>query len=180
LKGYGAVFGNVDLQGDIIAPGAFKGSLGSFISSGYLCADHNWEKRIGTIETAHEDKHGLYFESRFHGTALAQECRQIIKERLERGKSVALSIGFKVLDDIELGNGIRELKALQLYEISVVGVAANALAMATGLKSSDAGRLERIAEYQELTSDLWNRWAANALHEMQLRHYRNKVAELER
>ena len=135
LTGYGAVFGNVDLQGDVIAPGAFEESIQDFIADGYLMADHDWQKRIGTIETAREDTKGLYFEAKFHTTAFAQEFKKVIKERIERGKKVALSIGYKVLQDSPLSKGVRQLQKLKLYEISVVTVGANSLATAAGMKA---------------------------------------------
>jgi phage head maturation protease len=59
-----------------------------------------------------------------------------MRERLERGKQVAMSIGFNVVDDeYDTKAGVRQLKELDLYEVSIVTVPANPLAHIASVKA---------------------------------------------
>jgi hypothetical protein len=69
----------------------------------------------------------------FHTTQDAQAARTVVKERLARGKSVKLSIGYEVLLDEYVPEG-RLLKDIKLYEWSIVTVPANPQAAVTGAK----------------------------------------------
>jgi HK97 family phage prohead protease len=144
LTGYGAVFNNVDRGNEVIVPGAFKDSLSDFIAHGHLCADHDWKRRVGTIESAREDNYGLFVRAKFFTTKGAQTMRKEIKERLERGKSVALSIGYKIVDEDRRKDGVRLLKKLALFEVSVVSVPMNALAMAASAKGESDREWQKI------------------------------------
>jgi HK97 family phage prohead protease len=150
LSGYGAVFNNIDRGNEIILPGAFRESIDDFVKSGHLCADHNWKKRLGTISSAREDSHGLFFKAQFYSTKFAQDMRKQVRERIDRGKNVGLSVGYRIVDeDRRKSDGVRLLKKLVLFEISVVSVPMNALAMAASAK----GDIDR--EYQRLRRLAW-------------------------
>lgn len=139
VAGYGSVFGNLDSYGDVILPGAFAKTLQSFIDEGALLWGHEWGGQpIATVKAAREDATGLWVEGEFHSTDYAQECRSIARERIERGKRMGLSIGFRTAPGgsewSEDGN-FRVLKDLILYEISLVLMPANPKAMAESVKS---------------------------------------------
>jgi phage head maturation protease len=67
---------------------------------------------------------GLWIQTEYHSTEAAQSARTIAQERMARGKSVALSIGY----GIEPGgaefsdDGTRHLLKLKLFEVSQVNV----------------------------------------------------------
>jgi HK97 family phage prohead protease len=135
LEGYGSVTGNIDRDGEIIAPGAFKSSVEAFVRDGFVPVGHDWGGLpVATIEDAREDEKGLWVKARFHSTDEAQAARTIVAERLARGKSVGLSIGFRVVDSERDDEGRRVIKSAELYEVSIVTVPANPLAMVTGAK----------------------------------------------
>lgn len=135
---YAAAFGNVDRANERIEPGAFK-NLDEFVGSGWLAVNHDWNRLpIATVDHATQDGKGLKITAHFHSTPDAQAVRTTIKERLDRGKSVKASIGYKVLDDEDItldGKSVRSLKAIDLYEASIVNVPCNPAAGVIGAKS---------------------------------------------
>lgn len=138
LTGYGSVFGNVDLDKDIIDHGAFAEGLDDFNRDGFLGWMHDWGYEgppVGYFLDTTEDEHGLFLSARFHSTANAEQVRLWVAERLAAGKSVGLSIGFRILGWERDAAGIRHITKAKLYEVSVVTVPANPQAQVTGLKA---------------------------------------------
>jgi HK97 family phage prohead protease len=138
------VFHNVDLQGDVIVPGAFK-NLDAFVRSGWGAVNHNnWGSDLGIayIESAIEDAHGLKVVAKFHSTPDAQAVRTKVRERLLAGKDVQCSFGFRVLDaaqEVRDGKTITVLTALEAFEFSVVNLAANPRAGVVAAKGQADG-----------------------------------------
>src|SRR5688572_26543434 len=98
LVGYASTFGNVDLGGDVVAPGAFAQSLAAVNVAGLpLLADHmaTTDRVLGTIFHAEENDHGLVIRARFASTDDAQRVRTKMLE----GHLSKLSIGYEALDD---------------------------------------------------------------------------------
>ena len=138
LTGYGSVFGNVDLDKDIIDRGAFSEGLDDFVRDGFLGWMHDWGYEgppVGYFLESAEDDHGLFLSARFHSTPNAEQVRVWVGERLAAGKSVGLSIGFRILGWERDAAGLRHITKAKLYEVSVVTVPANPQAQVTGLKS---------------------------------------------
>lgn len=140
FEGLGAAFHNVDHGGDVILPGAFKDAISEFLYRGFVPVGHDWMALpVGTIEEAKETDDGLYFKALYHTTQAAQDARTVVKERMERGKFVGLSIGF--LPDYEEGvefrdDGVRVIKRVkELAEISIVTVPMNREAGVASAKS---------------------------------------------
>lgn len=139
IEGYASVFGNVDLGGDVVMPGAFTKTLKENIPLNRVkfVDSHNVHEGtkaiIGTIPSAKEDKHGLFFKARLSGVQAAQDVRQKVKE----GILDSLSFGYSTIKS-EPGDGdlkgSRLLKELKLYEISVVAWGMNPVAAITGAK----------------------------------------------
>lgn len=127
FEGYASVFGNFDRVNEAVVSNAFK-NLEDFIASGFGAVGHDWSGLpIFTIAEAKQDDVGLWIKADFHSTKAAQDTRTVIQERLARGKSVGLSIGYEVNDSEYVPEG-RLLKALTLFEVSVVTIPANPLA----------------------------------------------------
>jgi uncharacterized protein len=135
---YAAAFHNVDRTGEVIEPGAFK-NLGEFVTAGWLAINHDWDDLpVASIETATQDGTGLLITAKFHSTPEAQQCRTVVKERLDRGKAVKCSIGYRVLQDATEdrgGESVRVLKAIEIFEASIVNMPANPNAHVVGIKS---------------------------------------------
>ena len=127
LRGYASVFGNIDSYGDIIVKGAFTKTIRDFeIRNIKLFSSHNMDARelLGTVVILREDNVGLYFEAELSQAASAQDILIKAKE----GHLDEVSIGF-FIDDYEMikkdGLVIREIRAIDLIEISLVSRAAN-------------------------------------------------------
>ena len=145
---YASVFNNIDRQGEAIAPGAFA-NIDKFVKDGWLALNHDWDcLPIATIDSAMQDEKGLKLLCTWHSTEEAQACRTVVKERLARGKAVKCSIGYRVLEDaIETRNGesTRILKAIEIYEASIVNLPANPLAEVTAAKGWYEKACEQLA-----------------------------------
>jgi HK97 family phage prohead protease len=139
ITGYASVFNNIDSQNERVMPGAFKNTIEHFLTYGFIAVGHDWMSLpVATPMKAEEDETGLLFTADFHSTAAAQDARTVVRERLERGKIVGLSIGYDVLSDQKGKDGARELMELQLHETSIVTLGANDLAMGTDAKARAA------------------------------------------
>ena len=140
--GYGAVFGNEDLGGDIIAPGAFVG-LGS--RRVRMLRDHDSTKVIGVWEKVEQDDVGLRVEGMFADTPLGNETRELVRTRALEG----LSIGYRTLEADRGSDGARILKAIELWEVSAVTFPMNEAAGFEAAKAFAAGNsapFKRILE----------------------------------
>jgi HK97 family phage prohead protease len=137
FEGYGSLFGVLDSGGDIVEKGAFAEDLGEFVKDGFISLGHNWEGlAIGTVKEAYEDSSGLYLRTEYHSTQLAQDARRVAQERLDRGKSVGLSIGYGVKPGgMKSGDDARHLTNLHLFEVAQVNVPMLRPAGLTGIKS---------------------------------------------
>lgn len=129
--GYAATFDREpDAYGDVIAKGAFADTLKAWADSGRpvpVLYGHNMEDpdyNIGTAELV-EDERGLKTTATFDGSPKAQRVRELLAE----GRLSKMSFAYDVLDEapVELEDGTKanELRALDLFEVSVVLVPAN-------------------------------------------------------
>lgn len=122
LEGYAATFNQpADIGGafmETIAPGAFAGSLRSRADILAL-ADHDPSRvlartRSGTLRLS-EDTRGLAFSLDLPETQAGHDVLALA----ERGDLGGMSFGFTAIDQRRDGK-TRELRAVQLHEISVV------------------------------------------------------------
>jgi HK97 family phage prohead protease len=133
FEGYGSIFGNEDLGGDIVLPGAFAKSLAQHKSAGTLPQMfwmHDMSMVPGKWLEMHEDDKGLYVKGLLAKTQLGSETRELMKMQAVRG----LSIGYQTADATFDKEGRRLLKELVLYEVSPVSLAMNPLAQVTHAK----------------------------------------------
>lgn len=152
---YAAVFNNVDVHRDVILPGAFK-NLDAFVRDGWGAVNHcNWSDDLGvaTVDAAEQDSVGLRVKGTFHSTADAQAIRTKIRERMERGKSVKCSFGYRIVDSVdEVRDGVMVtlLKGLEIFEFSFVTIPANDLAGVVDAK----GGIPRLSELTKAVMEI--------------------------
>ena len=139
IAGYGAVFGNVDAYGDVIAPGAFAKSLAAHKSAGtspLMLLEHgDAPLPIGVWDEMSEDGHGLQVKGRFLDTTMGVDAWKAAKA----GAITGLSIGFRPTEfqlRAKPDDPRRTLKAVDLVEVSLVGMPANTKARTTSIKSA--------------------------------------------
>ena len=114
FAGYAAVFDRPDRGGDVVRKGAFAASLAKRGSVPLL-----WQHRpgvvIGTIDHLSEDARGL----RVIGTLGSGTDAVRVANLLGKGTIDGLSFGYRV-EQAERKAGLRELRVLDLIEVSVV------------------------------------------------------------
>lgn len=114
FAGYAAVFNKLDNGGDVIRPGAFTKALQAGQSVPLL-----WQHRsgdvIGRIERIEEDGRGLRVIGSLSDDAQGSRVASLLQRRGVDG----LSFGYRVRS-AERRQGYRELKDLDLVEVSIV------------------------------------------------------------
>lgn len=149
FEGFASVYGNVDLGGDVILPGAFKEIVKSDTGKVTVLWQHKHESPIGVAEVS-ENAAGLRFAGNLVlDDPLARQAHAHMKAGSVRG----MSIGYEVLPGgsrYRKGDNARELTALKLWEISVVTFGMNPEALIDRVKS----RPETINDFERALRDL--------------------------
>lgn len=134
VLGYFSIFGNVDSDGDIMLPGAFKKSLGeSNRRIKHLYQHDPFRPLAGTAKgnlIVTEDKNGLIFDSTISQTTWGRDTIRLYMD----GVIDEHSVGFNTVRDNKAGRH-REIIEAKLWEGSTVTWGANALAGTTAIKS---------------------------------------------
>ncbi len=147
FSGYASIFSNVDSGGDIVEPGAFTKTLAEGWERVKILALHNdcWLP-IGKPAELREDANGLYISAKISDTSMGRDVKVLLKD----GVLNELSIGYDpVVYDYD-DAGIRHLRELKLWEVSVVTWAMNPEATINGYKSMQ----ETEESVRELQKDL--------------------------
>lgn len=147
FEGYGSVFGVKDSYDEIVAPGAFAESLLMHKSGGTLPAllwQHRGSEPIGIYTDMTEDNIGLKVTGQLAmKTVRGAEAYELLKMKAISG----LSIGFATREDsYDRVTGIRTLKKLDLWEVSLVTFPANDAARVQGVKGIEEIENLRDAE----------------------------------
>jgi HK97 family phage prohead protease len=162
FSGYGAVFGNIDSYGDVIAKGAFKETLREWKKQkrlppmllqhgGFMGLMADDLVPIGKWTAMEEDDTGLKVEGR------------LINLDTDRGKAVYGALKEQVLDGLSIGFRTKEfslgtkpdeprrtLKKVELVELSVVTFPANGEARVEGVKTQP----RTIREFEAFLRDV--------------------------
>lgn len=148
FEGYGSVFGVKDSYDEIVAPGAFAETLATQKTAGTMPAllwQHRSGEPIGVYTSMEEDSIGLKVSGQLAlKTARGAEAYELLKMKAISG----LSIGFVTREDAyDRVTGIRTLKKVDLWEVSLVTFPANDAARVQGVKSIEAIENLRGAEH---------------------------------
>ena len=115
VSGYFSSFGNLDSDGDIMMPGAFKRSIQDWGPNGKErikhLQNHNPNLPLGRITVLKEDDFGLYYESKLVETSYGMDFIKLA----EAGIISEHSIGFNILNE-QKGQGGNEIKDVKLFE----------------------------------------------------------------
>lgn len=131
FEGYASVFGNVDLDGDIILAGAFKASIKE--QRGEVPLFYRHTDPIGTAQVE-EDAKGLKTLGFpiMEDVPEAKKAMALVRARSVKGMSVAILPRVATRDST---TGIRTIKRAELLEVSLVPFGANPEARVTSVKS---------------------------------------------
>lgn len=153
FEGYGAIFGNVDSYGDVIAKGAFKTTIREAKASGQwpaMLQQHGgWGMSaddmmpIGVWTDMEEDEKGLFLKGKLAPTSRGQEMYTLLKMQ-PRPAITGLSIGYipvKWKMRSSPDEPRRTLEEVRLMEISPVTFPANPKARIQSAKSEVTKRV---------------------------------------
>jgi HK97 family phage prohead protease len=145
IVGYASTFGDVDSQGDMVMPGAFKVSLASHHANStapLLLWQHDIDQPIGRWSAVKEDSRGLLARGRLSlGVAKADDARVLARDGI-----LGMSIGYRTVDAAYVRK-VRQLRRVDLIEISLTpspsNTAARITAAKSGIRPDTARALER-------------------------------------
>jgi uncharacterized protein len=155
FEGRGSVFGNVDSYKEIVAPGAFTDTLAAWKAQNRLPPvlwQHRSGEPIGPHLEMEERADGLYCKGQLlvNDVQRAKEARALMKAKAVNG----LSIGFVTREDAyDRVTGIRTLKKVDLWEVSVVTFPANPAAQISSVKSAIDG-IQTFAEAESFLREV--------------------------
>ena len=154
--GLASVYGNLDLGGDVVEPGAFSRTLKARGSEVPIMYQHNLREPIGLGKLT-DTASGLQIEGKLVLTvARAREAFDLMRERVLKG----LSIGYDVVRS-DVKSGARRLLELKLFEVSLVTLPMNELATVSSVKNNHPLAQSSILELQELIRDCRKSWSFN-------------------
>ena len=120
IEGDASRFGEVDKGRDVVMPGAFKSALARGPKTVKMLWQHDPHQPIGVWEEMEEDATGLRVKGRLIlDVAKAREAAAL----LDAGAIEGLSIGYRTEDAVSAmqdGKAVRQLKAVDLWEVSLV------------------------------------------------------------
>jgi HK97 family phage prohead protease len=148
VTGYFSQFNSIDLDGDVIMPGAFtktiaeRGPDSSKPEIAYLW-QHDTTKPLGKLLVLREDNFGLYFEAKMSDTTWGEDALKLYRD----GVITQHSIGYQVIKSVETTMDMEEeveaIYEVKLWEGSAVTFGANPNTPFTGFKSVEE-REDRI------------------------------------
>lgn len=138
VTGYFSVFNNLDNDGDIVLPGAFKKSIReNGPDSGKPRILHLYQHSslqvLGKPSVLKEDKHGLYFESKISETSLGKDVLQLYRDKVLTEHSIGYQVIKREVDESGKDR-VQKLTELKLWEGSTVSWGANMEALVTSVK----------------------------------------------
>lgn len=149
FEGILATYGNVDLGGDVIEPGAFTKTIAEHGNTVKLLWQHEPSNIIGTLLLA-DGPDALRVKGQIElddDIPFTKTAYKLLKKQLLSG----LSIGYDTIKD-SIEGGVRHLKELRLWEGSLVTFPMNEMATVTSVKRRGPGEAQKDSfeeEYNE-------------------------------
>lgn len=134
FEGYGSVFGNVDVGGDVVEEKALDASIADWEKKGRYPAllwNHDFSQPLGVYTGMASDTKGLNVRGKLSlEVQRAREIHQLSKD----GAVDGLSIGYSTQKKTFKGN-VRHIEQAQVWEVSMVPIGMNLEARITSVKS---------------------------------------------
>lgn len=161
VTGYFSTFGNLDSDGDIMMPGAFKRSIQDWGPEGKgrikHLQNHNTNLPLGKPIVLKEDSMGLYYESKLVETSFGTDFIKMV----EGGLITEHSIGFSTIREQKTASG-NEIQDVKLFEgSSLTAWGANEDTPMLGFKSvyqveelkEEIRRFEKFIRHSDATDE---------------------------
>lgn len=160
LTGWASVYNVVDLQDDVVAPGAFRKTISEWRGSKRvipLTLDHQntAEGVIGSLAKAEDTAYGLKTTFRFSSTPDAQNARTKAREGHLNGLSIFGPIVDKAFDDVA-GRSVRVLKQVGLSFVGLTPMPANTGSLVLAAKAVSDKPWSNFTE-ADYTPEQWKR-----------------------
>jgi HK97 family phage prohead protease len=123
----------VDRGGDIIPKSAWQ--LDNFKKNAIILWNHDKSRPIGKAQVIEAKEEGLYIKARISSSADAEISK--IRDLIKEGVLNAFSVGFDLIDAESIDKGITEIKAAELFEVSIVSLPMNQDSLFVVSKSYD-------------------------------------------
>jgi len=133
---------DLDRGGDIIVKGAFGRTLADRGDKVKVLWQHDMHMPIGRPTLLEERESGLYIEAQLSETTMGKDATILLSD----GVIDSLSIGYSTKEADYNDDGIRIIKDLDLFEVSLVSFPMNEKALITSVKSMDSAELKRVIE----------------------------------
>lgn len=142
FEGYASTYNNVDRGDDMVMRGAFSNTLKDRNPNTIkILYQHDPEKPLGVGERFKDDENGLFFAGMMpKQLSWARDTMALIK----CGAIDSLSIGYIPVKYDYDDRGIRQLKEIDLYEVSPVVMPMNPKAVITASKKLDVDDVKKI------------------------------------
>lgn len=153
LEGYASVFGNIDLGGDIVHPGAFTKTLAERGDKVKFLWQHDMQEPLGRPLELREDGRGLFIKAIISDTVRGRDALALLRD----GAIDGMSIGYDAVkggtdyDKADNGDTVRNLRELRLWEFSLVTLGMNEEAQVTALKEQEPTEAKPAPEVTENT-----------------------------
>ena len=143
FRGYASLFGETDLNRDLVMPGAFRRSVAKRGAGGIrMLFQHDPGAPIGVWREVREDARGLFVRGQLM-TEVAKG-REVLA-LMRAGAIDGLSIGFRtVRGRTDAKSGVRHLIEVDLWEVSVVTFPMLPAARVSAVKAMDTSLLRQI------------------------------------
>ena len=154
VTGYFSKFGNIDLDGDMLVPGAFTKTIKERGSEGANLILHLADHRIDTANMLGKPKlweaaDGGMFETTISDTTKGNDILKLYRD----GVIDQHSFGFKTVKNSQKSS-YNEISEVTMYEVSTVALGANPEARFTGFKGMNPEELlERFNLLQKCYND---------------------------
>lgn len=154
VEGYASTYNNVDRVKDRVMPGAFVKSVAKHFADGRqirMYYQHDSKEIIGGFNPAYisEDPQGLKVVGEIN---LEVQRGREVYALAKQGVLGDFSIGYTV-KDFDIKDGIRQLREIDLWEISIVSEPANPKAKILQVKKSDVERVKSRRDVEKLLRD---------------------------
>lgn len=117
IEGYASLWGVADLNGDVVAKGAFNGGVAAVGARGVrMLHQHESRSVVGVWDEVREDEHGLWVRGRIMDWSAEARFAQALSRA---GALDGLSIGFRSQRARREGR-LRVLVEVELWEVSLV------------------------------------------------------------
>ena len=117
IEGYASLWGVADLNGDVVAPGAFAETLARIGAGGVrMLHQHEGRAPVGVWDRVAEDERGLFVSGRIMDWSAEARFAQALAKA---GALDGLSIGFRSRKARRDGR-LRVLVQVELWEVSLV------------------------------------------------------------